>query len=125
MTFRLPPGELWTETKVHDALVAAWREHPRTPEAAAFMNLVPLLLAKHPEERSALVFRSHSFARQPVATLPERLKAFGLSRSTYEDRWRRGLTILTRELNAIEGRCDNDNQVSTIDARKACAGQPE
>jgi len=101
--------------------VAAWREHPRTPEAAAFMNLVPLLLADHPDERSALVFRSHSFAREPVASLPERLKAFGLSRSTYEDRWRRGLAVMTKELNETEGRCDNRYVPVLIDARKACA----
>ena len=130
MPYRLPPEEIWTETLVHDGLVAAWRESPRSVEAAAFLNLVPLLLAKHPDERSALTFRSHSFAREPVASLPERLKAFGLSRSTYEDRWRRGLAILTGRLNAVQGRGLNDNKPDNIaapakialDARKTGVG---
>src|SRR5687767_1473218 len=111
MPYRLLPGRTWTETLVETGLVAAWSERPRTPEAAAFMNLLPVLLARHPDERTALAFRGLSYARHDAATLPERLKEFGLSRSTYEDRWRRGLKILTRELNDLEPRpsCDNNN----------------
>jgi|SRR5687768_11496911 len=123
MPYSLPPGLAWTETLVGDALVAAWSESPRSVEAAAFMNLVPVLLASHPDERTALAFRSLSFARHDAAALNERLRAFGLSRSTYEDRWRRGLRIMTRELNELEQRpsCDNNNIPKSLDARKTCA----
>jgi len=102
-------------------LVEAWREHPRSPEAAAFLNLIPLLLVSYPDERSALHLRSFSFARLSIAKLPDLLRANGLSRSTFEDRWRRGIKIFVRELNVHELRCDNRYIPLVIDARKRCA----
>ena len=129
--YRLPEGDLWTETLVARGLVEAWREHPRTTEAAAFLNLIPLLLVSYPDERSALHLRSYSFARLSIASLPDLLRANGLSRSTFEDRWRRGIKILTRELNIAQGRGCNDNTPDNfaaptnkpLDDRKRCAGK--
>lgn len=98
MTYAPPEGELWTETMVEVALLTAWREVPRTPPAALFITDAMTLLVDCPDERHALHLRSYAVAR--TIDLPERLKACGISRSTYEDRWRRGVALLTRKLNA-------------------------
>ena len=99
MPYRLALGDHWTEAKVARALIAAWRENPRTPEAAAFLAHVPLLLVQHPDERIALYLRSFSFARRSEARLSDLLQAYDLPRATFEARWRRGVRLLTEALN--------------------------
>jgi hypothetical protein len=106
MPYRLALGDHWTEAKVARALIAAWRENPHTPEAAAFLAHVPLLLVQHPDERIALHLRSFSFARLSEARRSEArrsdlLKAYDLPRATFEARWRRGVRLLTEALDRV------------------------
>src|SRR5215208_4257458 len=99
MPYCLDPGDTWTEAKVARALIAAWRENPRTPEAADFLNQIPELLLAHPKERYALHLRSFSFARRSDARLSDILVANRISRATFERRWRRGVRFLVDLLN--------------------------
>ena len=99
MPYRLAPGETWSEAKLARALIAAWRENPRTPEAADFLNKIPELLLAHPKERYGLHLRSFSFARRSDARLSDILEANRISRATFERRWRRGVRFLVDLLN--------------------------
>src|SRR5215210_2795665 len=99
MPYRLAPGETWSEAKVARALIAAWRENPRTVEAAAFLAHIPILLVHRPDERYALHLRSFIFARRSDARLSDILEANRISRATFKRRWRRGVRLLAEALN--------------------------
>src|SRR5215217_5730956 len=95
MPYRLAAGETWSEAQVARALIAAWRENPRSRDAAAFLAHIPILLLHRPKERDALNLRSFSFARRSDARLSDILEANRIARATFERRWRRGVRLLT------------------------------
>lgn len=119
MPYAPPEGERWTETLVEAALEAAWGENPRTAAAAVFLSAAMNLLITHREERQALHWRGYSKQTQLRDFVPECLREHGVSRRTYEDRWRRGVAILTRSLNEHWDALQRDKKI--LDARKRCA----
>ena len=126
MPYRLPPGDLWTDILITRGLAAAWEEEPRSPAASAFLNSIEELLDNHAEKR-ALQWRGMTFSRRDERglrrySLPEILRENGISRPTFEKRWRRAVRKLAHALNESRGALAQNDNTYDLDRDKTGTG---